>query len=122
MSNEVEDAIANLGFEPELVDQIKTIGRLKRVKEGQVLISPDSGSNEMPLVITGLLKVMREDENGEVFLYYIEGGETCAMSITCCIEGEKTASYKVVASADSTVWMIPMTYLDSWIARYPLFR
>ena len=76
----------------------------------------------MPLVLTGLLKVMRQDPNGEeVFLYYLEGGETCAMSITCCIQ-DKKSTYKVIAVEDSNISMIPMAYLDSWISKYPLFR
>lgn len=89
---------------------------------GHVLMSPENPAKEIPIVLSGLLKVIRQDANGEeIFLYYLEGGETCAMSITCCIEGEK-ASYKVIAEADSTIWMIPMIYLDSWVTKYSSFR
>ncbi len=56
-----------------------------------------------------------------MFLYYLEAGKTCAMSITCCIE-EKKASYKIVAEEDSTMWMIPTSIMDSWVAKYPNFR
>jgi CRP/FNR family transcriptional regulator len=76
----------------------------------------------MPIVVKGLLRVMRHDDNGnEVFLYYLEGGETCAMSITCCLEQKKSA-FHVVAEEDSELWMIPTAYLDSWIQKYPSFR
>ncbi len=65
---------------------------------------------------------MRQDPDGnEVFLYFLEGGETCAMSITCCIEGRRSA-FRVVAEEDSILWMIPMSDLDRWIVKYPSFR
>ncbi|XOV94826.1 MAG: Crp/Fnr family transcriptional regulator [Bacteroidota bacterium] len=122
MAEKIDEVLLSAGLEPKLVDEITTIGRLKKAKAGQVVISPEDHTNEIPIVLSGLLKVMRQDPNGdEVFLYYLEGGETCAMSITCCIEGKK-ASYKVIAEEESTLWMIPMTYMDSWIIKYSSFR
>jgi CRP/FNR family transcriptional regulator len=126
MSNETEDLVHQIlgrsEIEPQLAEEILSIGRLKKVKAGGVVISPDSTGNEMPIVLEGLLKVMRQDQTGgEVFLYFLEGGETCAMSITCCIEGKKKA-FHVVAEEDSVLWMIPMTYIDSWVVKYKSFR
>jgi len=111
-----------MGIEAQLIEEIKTIGRLKKSLAGQVVISPETVGAEMPIVLSGLLKVMRQDENGdEVFLYYLEGGETCAMSITCCFDGVK-ASYKVVVEEDSAMWMIPVPNMDVWVEKYPMFR
>ena len=122
MSGDIEVLLSRIGLEQPLIQEIATIGRLKKAKLDQVVISPDSPGNEMPIVMSGLLKVMRQDPNGEeIFLYYLEGGETCAMSITCCIEGTR-AAYKVIAAEDTTMWMIPMTYLDTWVSKYPSFR
>ncbi len=107
MDTDKFNAVLNqIGLEAKLIDEIKTIGRLRKVNTGQVVASAQDASKEIPLVLTGLLKVIRQDENGsEIFLYYLEGGETCAMSITCCIEN-KTASYKIIAEENSTLWMI----------------
>lgn len=122
MSEIAESVLNSTGLEPKLVSEILGIGRLKKVKEGRIVVSPESQGNEMPIVLEGLLKVMRQDKNGnEVFLYYLEGGETCAMSITCCLEGRKTA-FNVIAEENSILWMIPMTYMDSWITKYQSFR
>ncbi|MEQ8241546.1 MAG: Crp/Fnr family transcriptional regulator [Cyclobacteriaceae bacterium] len=122
MSEDIDVILARTGLENKLIDEITTIGRLKKVKAGQIVVSPESPGNEMPIVLSGLLKVLRQDPNGqEVFLYYLEGGETCAMSITCCIEGKKS-SFKVLAEEDSTIWMIPMGDMDKWITKYPSFR
>ena len=122
LNQDVQNTLLSAGLEEKLIQEVLTIGRLKKVTAGQVVVSPDEPGNEMPIVLTGLLKVLRVDEEGqEVFLYYLEGGETCAMSITCCMEG-KRSSFKVLSEVDSSLWMIPMTYMDSWVAKYPSFR
>ncbi len=118
----MNSTLSRIGIESKLIDEIASIGRLKRASTGQIIVSPEEPGNEVPLVLDGVLKVLRVDEEGqEVFLYYLEGGETCAMSITCCLEG-KRSSFKVVAEQDSTLWMIPITYLDSWVSKFSSFR
>ncbi|GAB3332986.1 Crp/Fnr family transcriptional regulator [Marivirga atlantica] len=118
----IKDTLSGIIQEQPLIDEIATLGRLKKVKAGANVVSPNQNASEMPIVITGILRVMRHDENGnEVFLYYLEGGQTCAMSITCCIEQKKSA-FHVVAEEDSVLWMMPTAYLDSWMQKYPSFR
>lgn len=110
------------GFEPRLIDEIITTGRLKKVAKGTNVISPGADAQEIPLVIDGTLKVMRQDAEGrEIFLYYLDAGEACAMSITCCLENKKS-SFNAVAEDDSVLWMIPIHLLDSWVEKYPSFR
>ncbi len=122
MEIDLKSVLVKAGLEDKLIEEIQSIGRLKKVKEDQVIVSPEAPGTEIPFVIAGLLKVLKVNEEGsEVFLYYLEGGETCAMSITCCIEG-RTASFKVIAELDSTLWMIPASSLDSWVTRYESFR
>ncbi|RED97419.1 Crp/Fnr family transcriptional regulator [Marinoscillum furvescens] len=118
----LEEILEGNGFEKELVAEIKNIGRSKRVSSGGVVVSADLGSEEIPLVLSGLLKLLRKDDQGnELFLYHLQSGETCAMSITCCLEG-KTQDITVVAEEDSQLWMIPMHTVDRWIQRYKSFR
>ena len=122
MEYPVAESLLKTNLEQKLIDEILSLGRLKKVRQGQTIISPGSESSEMPLVMEGLLKVMRQDENGnEIFLYYLGGGETCAMSITCCLEGKKN-EFKVTVEEDSVLWMIPMGHLDSWLQKYQSFR
>lgn len=122
MNHLVNQVIVHSGLEPKLTEEILAVGRLRKVKAGGVVISPHSEGNEMPIVLKGLLKVMRQDKNGnEVFLYFLEGGETCAMSITCCFQS-KRAAFHVIAEEDAVLWMVPMSYLDTWIVKYQSFR
>lgn len=40
----------------------------------------------MPLLVSGAIKIMREDyDEGELLLYYLEKGDICAMTMVCCI-------------------------------------
>ncbi len=50
-----------------LIKEIKTIGRLKKAKAEQEIVSPTDKNNEIPIVLTGLLKVMRQDPEKRCF-------------------------------------------------------
>ncbi|MDX1627707.1 MAG: Crp/Fnr family transcriptional regulator [Fulvivirga sp.] len=124
MSNEnnIRAALEVQKFESGLIDDIITSGRYKAVRQGDRIIAPGMKATEVPMVMSGTIKVMRQDEDGnEIFLYYLEGGETCAMSITCCIENKKSA-FSAVAEDDASLWMIPMANINEWVAKYPSFR
>ncbi|MEQ9229819.1 MAG: Crp/Fnr family transcriptional regulator [Cyclobacteriaceae bacterium] len=122
MNELANSVLSHSGLEEPVIEEILSIGRLKKSKAGEIIFSPGSPGNEMPIVLRGLLKVHRQDPDGnEMFLYYLEGGETCAMSITCCIEGTRSA-FNVIAEEDSELWMIPMNLMDTWIVKYQTFR
>lgn len=122
MEEKVGEILRNLQLEDGLIKEILTSGRKKRVEAEESVVVPGSSANEVPFVIEGLLRVMRQDSNGnEIFLYYLEGGETCAMSITCCLEN-RTSSFHVAAETDALLWMIPAGQMDGWITKYKAFR
>ena len=118
----VANALRKVGFEEKLVEEIVQLGRLKKVKARGVVINAGSENGEIPIVLSGLLMVMTRDEHGnELFLYNLEGGQTCAMSIACCLDGKKNAFY-VIAEEDAELWMVPMAHMDSWVQKYLSFR
>ena len=118
----IQEFLALRGFEEGLIKEWSDYGRQVNVKPGEVLIDPRNPGEEMPMVMDGLLKVSQHEEDGrEVFLYYLENGETCSMSITCCLENRQMA-IRVVAVSDSVIWMVPMKGMNDWIVRYPQFR
>ena len=58
---------------------------------------------------------MREDEGGnELMLYYLRGGETCAMSLTCCM-AYKRSEIRAVAQEAVKMITIPVEYMDEWM-------
>ena len=101
-----------------LIEAIEQVASIKQVAKGDFLMDVGSYIKFMPLVISGLIKVMREDEEGnEVLLYYLESGKTCAMSVSCCMHLEKS-SIRAVAEEDAEILMIPVEYVDEWISKY----
>jgi len=93
-----KETLTNLGLESDLVEEIIQQGKSKTLKAEELLISPGAAANAMPMVISGTLRIMREDEEGnEVFLYYLEGGDACAMSISCCLSNQ-TSQFKAMGT------------------------
>ena len=122
MKEALQVILKEAGIEQALIEEIQKVGVSKKAESGGIVITPGSTSMYMPFVIEGLLSVARQDNDGnEILLYYLEGGETCAMSLACCIEGKKN-DFKVTAEDDSILWMVPMNYLDQWIQNYKSFR
>ena len=109
-------------LEEELLQEILEVGRYREVPVGEVLIELGQEIGFMPLVIQGTMRVMREDKEGnELFLYYLESGDTCAMSLNCCL-GNKKSEIRAVADEPSILWLLPVSYMDPWLQRFQTWR
>ena len=109
-------------FEEKLLAEILTIGQYKKVAEGTELIDIGSFIEFMPLIISGAIKILREDENGdELVLYFIEQGDTCAMTISCCLEQTKS-KIRAVAEVETELLMIPIKKISDWMNTYQTWR
>ena len=121
MREEIKNNYGHL-FENELLDEIDSIGVIKNVKAGDELIRTGQYLSAMPLLIDGVIKVMREDEDGfELMLYFLEKGETCAMTLSCCT-GSAISEIKAIAETDSTLLMIPIEKMEEWLGKYKSWR
>ncbi|MBU2885871.1 Crp/Fnr family transcriptional regulator [Gilvimarinus agarilyticus] len=102
-------------FQKELVDEIEAKGVLKTLEAGTALIDYGKYIKSIPLVMTGTIKIVREDDKGnELFLYYLRGGDTCAMSLTCCTS-QKKSEIKAIVESDAVIVMVPLQYMDEWM-------
>lgn len=109
-------------FEEELLLEIDTIGVLKEIKESEMLMDIGNYVTAMPLLISGAIKVMREDEDGdELLLYFLERGSTCAMTLSCCL-GHKKSEIRAVAETDTQLIMIPVQKMEEWTSKYKSWR
>ena len=109
-------------FEVELLDEIQKAGIMKVVKQGDLMMDIGQSITAMPLLFNGAIKIMTEDEAGdELLLYFIEVGDTCAMTFSCCM-GAGTSEIRAIAETDSEMLMIPIEKMDSWMARYRSWR
>ncbi|MDY3337924.1 Crp/Fnr family transcriptional regulator [Riemerella anatipestifer] len=109
-------------FEPELIEEISFVGKLKLAEEGEVIINVEQPIVYMPIVMSGTLKVSMIDDNGkELLMYYLNAEDGCAMTFTCCMQ-EKKSEIIAVAEEPSELWMIPTEYMDKWMMKYPTWK
>ena len=108
--------------EPELVDAIANVAKEVNVKEGDSIIKIGEFIKSTPLITQGLLKIVRQDDEGhEILLYYLDGGNTCVMTVTCCMKQEKS-KIKAIAEIDTQLLLIPFHYMDEWMRNFRSWR
>ena len=108
--------------EPALQEEILTHGILREVAPGDVIIEIGTHIVSIPLVIEGAIKVLREDPEGnELFLYYLEKGDTCAMSLNCCMANEPS-NVRAIAEDKTKLLLIPVQYMDRWMQQFPSWK
>jgi CRP/FNR family transcriptional regulator len=109
-------------FEEALLDEIAKVAVFKEFKADDYLIEIGDYIKTMPLLLTGAIKILREDENGdELLLYFLERGDTCAMTLTCCM-GQSKSRIRAIAETNGTMLMIPVEKMEEWLTKYKTWR
>lgn len=109
-------------FEPALLAELATRGKVVRVKAGEGILDVGQTVKSMPLILSGLVKVSRVEEDGrELFLYYINPEESCAMTFTCCMQGHPS-EIRAEAEEDVEMLLVPIGAMDEWLAKYPTWK
>ena len=109
-------------FEEALLDEIAKVAFYKEFKADDYLIEIGDYIKTMPLLLTGAIKILREDENGdELLLYFLERGDTCAMTLTCCM-GQSKSRIRAIAETDGAMLMIPVEKMEEWLTKYKTWR
>ncbi len=115
----IRKTFPQLATSTPLLQEISKIGVLQSFKKDTVLLKEDSFVKVIPLVVSGLIKIYKEEENGnEVLLYYIKPGETCIVSIITAEKNEK-ANVKGVVEEDVEVILIAKDKLYNLRKKFP---
>ena len=105
-------------FEKELIEKLSKTGEIKTFKEGELLMRTGQYIRSTILVLEGLIKIYREDDEGnEFFMYYLDGGKACALSMICASK-QDTSELTAKSVTDTTVITIPLSYMDQWMTKY----
>jgi len=105
-------------FEASLVHRLVEIGEVRDFAEEDELLRTGQYFKNSMLLLDGLVKLYREGEDGnEFFMYYIQPGQACALSMICATKNETSA---IMAKAVSPVKMlsIPIQYMDELMQQY----
>ncbi|PRP65928.1 Crp/Fnr family transcriptional regulator [Nonlabens agnitus] len=109
-------------FEPALIEEINQVATFMDVPDGQDLIRPGQYIKSMPLLLSGSIKIMRPDSDGdELLLYHLEKGDTCAMTMTCCL-GNTKSEIHAVTETPVKLLMIPIGKMEEWSSKYKTWR
>ena len=109
-------------FERELLNEIIQFGHLVFLKKDDLLIDVGSTITFVPLLLNGAIKIVREDKNGdEIVLYFLERGDTCAISFVNCLNKSKS-KVRGIAEKDSEAIYVPVKKLEEWMVKYKSWR
>ncbi|MEL4308174.1 Crp/Fnr family transcriptional regulator [Joostella sp. CR20] len=121
MKNTLQQQFGYL-FNETILNELNTIGQTKQYTKNEIIMDVHQELTAIPLVINGSIKVLREDENGnELLLYFLEKGDTCAMSLTCCLKHAKS-KIRAIADTDAEILFIPSEKMEKWFNTEPSWR
>jgi CRP/FNR family transcriptional regulator len=97
-------------------------GQFSTFEPGKTLMEPGQLVKAVPLVLEGSIKIMRVDEDGkELFLYYLETGETCALSLTCC-SAARPSQIKAVVEEQVSLLFIPIQIHEQLVDEFKQWK
>ena len=121
MQEQLKESFGNL-FEPKLLDEIAAVGTFKAVVEGEKIIEIGQYVKGMPLLLSGAIKILREDDDGyELLLYFLERGDTCSMTMACCL-GDTQSEIRAISETDVELVMVPIRKMEEWTGKYRSWR
>ena len=105
-------------LEEGLYDELAEHGTIKEVKAGETLLKVGQTIRSTMLILDGLVKLYREDDEGkEFFIYHLNAGQACSLSMVCAAKHE-TSEVLAKALTDTTLLAIPLAYMDQWMSKY----
>jgi CRP/FNR family transcriptional regulator len=105
-------------LEEGLQREMQEKGRILNVKAGQVLIQSGQNIRNTMIVLDGLIKLYREnDEGSEFFMYHLHPGDGCALSLICD-RSFKLSSVTAKAVTDSILLVVPLENTENWMRQY----
>ncbi|HRO44729.1 Crp/Fnr family transcriptional regulator [Agriterribacter sp.] len=109
-------------FEPALLKEMESKTEMKTIQAGEAILDVGQIVRVMPIILSGSLRISRTDNEGrEILLYYINPGESCAMTFTCCME-HFPSEIKAVAEDDTDMLVVPVQIMDEWLTKYPTWK
>lgn len=117
----IRDSLSYL-LEEALIEEIINVGQVREVMVDEVILKVGDKMTMIPIVLKGSIKVSREnDDDEELLLYYIEVGDTCAMTLQCRVR-HSVSEIKAKSMEPSLLLMIPIEMMEKWMHKYKTWR
>lgn len=105
-------------FEKPLIEFLQRSSVIKEFPAGTEIMRTGQYIKQMVLVLEGQIKLYREGEDGgELFMYFLEPGQACALSMMCAIRQE-TSSITAIATEDTRVMLVPILLMETLMKDY----
>lgn len=105
-------------FEPALKSFLSENASLIHIPAGQVVLRPGQYIKNTMIIAEGRVKLYREgDDGGEFFMYYLEPGDACALTMICATKQE-TSEIMAKTIDDTTLLSIPISLMDTMMTTY----
>jgi CRP/FNR family transcriptional regulator len=105
-----------------LLNTIAQEGRFVSVGKGDLIMDVGDPIPGMPLLIDGAIKILRVDDAGdEMLLYFLEQGDSCAMTLGSFF-GQTKSDIRAVAEQDSRFVIMPLDKVIEWTGVHTDFR
>jgi CRP/FNR family transcriptional regulator len=105
-------------FDRDLINQLQEKASIVEVPAGTTILKVGDVIRVVPIVLSGLIKVVRQDDDGhELLLYYVNSAESCAMTVTSYMQRSPS---EIMAIAEDTVQLmvVPVDVADDLYAQY----
>lgn len=105
-------------LETNLLQELEAKGQLLEVPPGTVLLQTGQLIRSTMIVLDGLVKLYREDdEGGEFFMYYLHPGDGCALSMICD-RSFRASSVTAKTVTQTKMLVIPVSETENLMRQY----
>jgi CRP/FNR family transcriptional regulator len=105
-------------FEPELLEILDKNAIERSFHAGEEIVRTGQYIKSTVLVLSGRIKIYRQNDEGSEFLiYYLGPGEACAVSLICALQSQ-TSEITAKAVEDTEVIMLPVQLMDDLMIKF----
>jgi len=117
--SDINDTIRGLKIfnEKDLLDDVANNCQIKTFDKKTTIVREGQFVKDIPIVISGSLRVFQTKEDREILLYYVDTGQTCMMSLSACFYNSQSPS-QAVAAEKSELLLVPARFVTQWQRQY----
>ncbi|CAM3797856.1 Crp/Fnr family transcriptional regulator [Flavobacterium branchiophilum] len=105
-------------FSNDLISEIENHATLNVFEPETILMRTGQYIKNTVLVLKGRIKIYREDdEGGEFFMYYLQPGQACAISMICATRNKQSQIMAKVVE-ETEIISIPLQLMDKWMMNH----